>query len=178
MYHMNLLGRGLSEPCSRCREPSVLFQRYSGRHLCATHLAADILIRTKRTIRIQGGLGKKPVLSIIWDGSADICSSTFLDVSLGIVRIWNLSFFISTPDVITRTPHPIRYHYLPESPSGRNICNMSILRKSLPVLVQIGLCRHVLLMMKRNRSYLRYYPETVVLSYVLIRPFRYPVLLL
>lgn len=70
MYHMNLQGRVLSEPCSRCREPSVLFQRYSGRHLCATHLAADILIRTKRTIRIQGGLGKKPVLSIIWDGSA------------------------------------------------------------------------------------------------------------
>jgi len=59
-----------ARPCFRCREPSVFHQRYSGRHLCASHLAADILVRVKRTIRLQGGLGKKPVMAIVWEGQA------------------------------------------------------------------------------------------------------------
>ncbi len=37
--------------CFRCSAPPVLFQRYSGRHLCAEHLAADIESRAKRVIR-------------------------------------------------------------------------------------------------------------------------------
>ena len=56
------------ELCSRCKNPSVLYQQYSGRRFCADHLAADIIIRVKRTIRCQGGLGKRSVLTIIPDG--------------------------------------------------------------------------------------------------------------
>lgn len=58
------------DPCVRCRAPSVLYQRYSGRHLCAIHLAADILVRVKRSIRLDGGVGKKPVITIFWEGLA------------------------------------------------------------------------------------------------------------
>ncbi len=37
--------------CDRCRMPAVCHQRYSGRHLCADHLSADIEARAKRVIR-------------------------------------------------------------------------------------------------------------------------------
>lgn len=37
--------------CSRCLNPAILFQRYSGRHLCSEHLIVDITTRAKRVIR-------------------------------------------------------------------------------------------------------------------------------
>ena len=61
------------KPCFRCRAPSVIFQRYSGRHLCALHLKADVLARVKRTIRLDGGLGKRPVIAFLWEGQACYC---------------------------------------------------------------------------------------------------------
>ncbi|MDD1724928.1 MAG: hypothetical protein LUQ07_07350 [Methanospirillum sp.] len=58
--------------CDRCSEPAVLFQRYSGRYLCAAHLAEDIISRVKRTIRAQGGLGRKNRFVLIPGGDAFI----------------------------------------------------------------------------------------------------------
>jgi len=37
--------------CDKCRNEAVLFQSYSGRHLCGRHLVLDIEARAKRTIR-------------------------------------------------------------------------------------------------------------------------------
>lgn len=37
--------------CSRCLNPAILYQRYSGRHLCCEHLIVDIKTRAKRVIR-------------------------------------------------------------------------------------------------------------------------------
>jgi len=37
--------------CIRCGRAAVIYQRYSGRHLCAEHLIADIESRAKRVIR-------------------------------------------------------------------------------------------------------------------------------
>lgn len=37
--------------CSRCRSEAVIFQTYSGRHLCGRHLVRDIEARAKRTVR-------------------------------------------------------------------------------------------------------------------------------
>ena len=37
--------------CDKCRNEAVLFQPSSGRHLCGRHLAADIEVRAKRSIR-------------------------------------------------------------------------------------------------------------------------------
>lgn len=56
------------DPCFSCRAPSVYNQQYSGKHLCERHLAEDIVIRVKRTIRLQGGLGKKSTIAVIHDG--------------------------------------------------------------------------------------------------------------
>ena len=37
--------------CDKCRNEAILFQPSSGRHLCGRHLAADIEVRAKRSIR-------------------------------------------------------------------------------------------------------------------------------
>jgi hypothetical protein len=37
--------------CDKCRNEAVLFQSFSGRHLCGRHLAPDIDARAKRSIR-------------------------------------------------------------------------------------------------------------------------------
>jgi hypothetical protein len=37
--------------CNRCRDEPVIFQPYSGRHLCRDHFIADVEIRAKRAIR-------------------------------------------------------------------------------------------------------------------------------
>ncbi len=42
--------------CSRCRDDAVLFQQYSGRHLCSRHLVHDIEARARRSIRSHGWL--------------------------------------------------------------------------------------------------------------------------
>lgn len=71
------------EPCVRCRAPSVLYQRYSGRYLCALHLAADVRVRVKRSIRLDGGLGKKTVIAILWEGCACLPLLSILGQVLG-----------------------------------------------------------------------------------------------
>jgi len=66
------------EICARCKSPSVLYQQYSGRHLCAVHLASDVLVRIKRSIRLDGGLGKRSVLVVLWEGCACLCLLSLL----------------------------------------------------------------------------------------------------
>ena len=66
------------ELCSRCKSPSVLYQRYSGRSLCAAHLTSDVLVRMKRSIRLDGGLGKRSVLAVVWEGCACLCLLSLL----------------------------------------------------------------------------------------------------
>jgi len=45
-------------PCSRCPSDSIIFQAYSGQHLCGKHLAASIRKRTSRELRKQLELPK------------------------------------------------------------------------------------------------------------------------
>jgi len=45
-------------PCSRCPSDSVIFQVYSGQHLCGKHLATSIRKRTSRELRKQLDLPK------------------------------------------------------------------------------------------------------------------------
>lgn len=51
--------------CYRCSASPVLFQRYSGRHLCAEHLAADIESRAKRVIRQYRWLGRDDRIGMV-----------------------------------------------------------------------------------------------------------------
>ena len=41
------------QPCSQCKEVSILFQEYSGQHLCGKHLASSIRKRVAKEIRSQ-----------------------------------------------------------------------------------------------------------------------------
>jgi hypothetical protein len=54
--------------CFKCKAPAVFYQRYSGRHLCTADLKEDAMIRVRRTIRKQGGLGRKKVIGLFWKG--------------------------------------------------------------------------------------------------------------
>jgi len=58
----------MNTPCFKCKAPAVIYQRYSGRYLCAEHLKEDVMIRVRRTIRKQGGLGRKKIFALIWKG--------------------------------------------------------------------------------------------------------------
>ena len=42
--------------CSRCQRDAIIFQPYSGNHLCEAHLISDIESRVKKEIRKKGGL--------------------------------------------------------------------------------------------------------------------------
>jgi len=46
------------EDCSRCKSPAVIFQRYSGVHLCHLHLGESIRKRTSKALRQQLSLPK------------------------------------------------------------------------------------------------------------------------
>lgn len=51
--------------CSRCNLQAVLYQQYSGRHLCIEHLIADIEARAKRTIRQNNWLERGCRIGIV-----------------------------------------------------------------------------------------------------------------
>ncbi|HWQ65319.1 MAG TPA: hypothetical protein VN372_00435 [Methanospirillum sp.] len=51
--------------CVQCRRPAIIFQRYSGRHLCEEHLCTDVEIRAKRTIRQNHWLVKGDRIGVI-----------------------------------------------------------------------------------------------------------------
>ena len=40
--------------CDRCGRDAIVFQRYSGHHLCGDHFQRDLVARAKRTIRARG----------------------------------------------------------------------------------------------------------------------------
>ena len=44
--------------CSRCRSDAIVFQAYSGQHLCGRHLYSSIRKRTSRELRHQLDLPK------------------------------------------------------------------------------------------------------------------------
>jgi hypothetical protein len=51
--------------CSKCKRESVVYQPYSGQHLCQEHLIADIESKAKRTIRQQQGMRPGDHIGII-----------------------------------------------------------------------------------------------------------------
>ena len=46
------------QTCSRCRSDAIVFQEYSGQHLCGRHLSSSIRKRTSRELRAQLTLPK------------------------------------------------------------------------------------------------------------------------
>jgi uncharacterized protein (TIGR00269 family) len=54
--------------CDRCNSESVIFQRYSGLHLCRQHLAADIEAKAKRAIRTHHWMERNDHIAVALSG--------------------------------------------------------------------------------------------------------------
>jgi len=54
--------------CDKCRNEAVLFQPYSGRHLCRRHLALNIEARAKHSIRSHHWMKTGDHIAIVLPG--------------------------------------------------------------------------------------------------------------
>ena len=60
--------------CDKCRDEAILFQPYSGRHLCGRHLMADIEARAKRSIRAHRWLSSGDHIAVVISGDKKSCA--------------------------------------------------------------------------------------------------------
>ena len=54
--------------CSKCGRDAILFQNYSGMHLCKTHFIADFEARAKKSIRRDGWISQGDVRAVAMSG--------------------------------------------------------------------------------------------------------------
>jgi uncharacterized protein (TIGR00269 family) len=57
--------------CSKCRRQAVLYQRYSGLHLCKAHFIADFEAKAKRAIRTHRWIVPKDRIAVALSGGKD-----------------------------------------------------------------------------------------------------------
>ena len=57
--------------CSKCRRQAVIYQRYSGLHLCRTHFEADFEAKAKRAIRVHRWLSSGDRIGVVLCGEKD-----------------------------------------------------------------------------------------------------------
>ncbi len=57
--------------CDRCAEGAVVFQRYSGAHLCAAHFCRSVQRRVGRSLRQQRRLDRSGTLAVALSGGKD-----------------------------------------------------------------------------------------------------------
>ena len=58
-------------PCSKCRRPAIIFQHYSGLHLCRTHFVADFESKAKRAIRQHRWITPGDRIGVAMSGGKD-----------------------------------------------------------------------------------------------------------
>jgi len=63
-------------PCDKCRAPAIIYQKYSGLHLCSTHFDEDLLRKVRETLRKYRIFGKGGRVAVAVSGGKD--SSTLL----------------------------------------------------------------------------------------------------
>jgi len=64
--------------CDKCRNKAIIFQKYSGMHLCRTHFEEDVVRKIRETLRETGVFAKKAHVAVALSGGKD--SSTVLYV--------------------------------------------------------------------------------------------------
>ena len=62
--------------CDKCRGTAVLFQEYSGKHLCRQHFVADVEAKAKHEIRRHRGIIPGDHIAVALSG--DNCSTAVL----------------------------------------------------------------------------------------------------
>ena len=55
--------------CSKCHRDAIIFQPYSGLHLCDRHVAADVEAKAKKMIRAQGWLKPGDHIAVFLSGN-------------------------------------------------------------------------------------------------------------
>jgi tRNA(Ile)-lysidine synthase TilS/MesJ len=55
--------------CSKCHRDAIVFQSYSGMHLCGQHLVTDIEAKAKKMIRAQGWLRPGDHIAVLLTGN-------------------------------------------------------------------------------------------------------------
>jgi uncharacterized protein (TIGR00269 family) len=63
--------------CSKCRRPAVIYQRYSGLHLCRTHFSADFEAKAKRAIRVHRWIAPHDRIAVAMSGGKDSSALLF-----------------------------------------------------------------------------------------------------
>jgi tRNA(Ile)-lysidine synthase TilS/MesJ len=62
--------------CSKCSRDAIVFQSYSGLHLCSQHIIADVEAKAKKMIRVRGWLRPGDHIAVLLSG--DQSSSALL----------------------------------------------------------------------------------------------------
>jgi uncharacterized protein (TIGR00269 family) len=57
--------------CSKCRRPAIIYQRYSGLHLCEAHFNADFESKAKRAVRTHRWLEAGDRIAVALSGGKD-----------------------------------------------------------------------------------------------------------
>jgi tRNA(Ile)-lysidine synthase TilS/MesJ len=70
--------------CSACRREAIVFQPYSGKHLCPVHFTRDLEAKAKRTIRAHGWLRPGDTIAVVLEG--DAASAGLLSFLFGLTR--------------------------------------------------------------------------------------------
>lgn len=78
--------------CSKCRHPAIIYQRYSGLHLCKAHFIADFESKAKRAIRNHRWIKPKDRIAVALSGGKNSSALLyFLKKILGTRRDVRLS---------------------------------------------------------------------------------------
>lgn len=54
--------------CSKCLQDAIIFQPYSGLHLCGQHIIADVEAKAKKVIRAHGWLKSRDHIAVLLSG--------------------------------------------------------------------------------------------------------------
>ncbi|MHC1585912.1 MAG: TIGR00269 family protein, partial [Candidatus Syntropharchaeia archaeon] len=57
--------------CGKCEKEAIIYQRYSGMHLCSYHFKEDVERKVKRNIRKYSMIGKGEKIAVALSGGKD-----------------------------------------------------------------------------------------------------------
>ncbi|MDD3041818.1 MAG: TIGR00269 family protein [Methanosarcinaceae archaeon] len=64
--------------CKKCNGEAIIFQKYSGLHLCKKHFIADVERKIKLTIRKHYGIRKNDVIAVALSGGKDSAVALYI----------------------------------------------------------------------------------------------------
>lgn len=57
--------------CKKCNHEAIIFQKYSGMHLCKKHFVEDVERKIKLTIRKEYSIRKNDIIAVALSGGKD-----------------------------------------------------------------------------------------------------------